>query len=121
MKHLSYDDVKRCILRCDVESLPDSVLQQLISYLPPPDQLKRLQEFKAQYNDLTEAEQFAVTVSSACLLIGQHIKIKLALQISEIKRLLPRLKSMSFRLHQSEMVQDVKPVSLFVSILCLQL
>ncbi|XP_059482585.1 protein diaphanous isoform X2 [Neocloeon triangulifer] len=90
LKHLSYEDVKRCILRCDIESLPDSVLQQLISYLPPPDQLKKLQEFKSQYNELTEAEQFAVT-------------------ISEIKRLLPRLKSMSFRLHQSEMVQDVKP------------
>lgn len=36
--------------------------------------------------------------------------LKNILQISEIKRLLPRLKSMSFRLHQSEMVQDVKPV-----------
>ncbi|CAB3371123.1 Hypothetical predicted protein [Cloeon dipterum] len=90
LKHLSYEDVKRCILRCDIDSMPDSVLQQLISYLPPPDQLKKLQDFKSQYNELTEAEQFAVT-------------------ISEIKRLLPRLKSMSFRLHHGEMVQDVKP------------
>lgn len=32
-------------------------------------------------------------------------------QIAEIKRLLPRLKSMSFRLHHSEVVQDIKPVS----------
>jgi diaphanous 2 len=63
LKHLSYEDVKRCILRCDIETLPDSVLQQLINYLPPPDQLKKLQDFKNQYSELTEAEQFAVTVS----------------------------------------------------------
>ncbi|GLG93013.1 Uncharacterized protein GBIM_00523 [Gryllus bimaculatus] len=90
LKHLSYQDVKRFILRCDDTVLTGSVLEQLVQYLPPPDQLRRLEEFRSQYNDLTEAEQFCVT-------------------LSEIKRLLPRLKSMIFRLHQSEMVQDIKP------------
>lgn len=90
LKHLSYEEMKRCLLRCDDTVLTASVVEQLINYLPPPDQLRRLEEFKSQYSELTGAEQFAVT-------------------ISEIKRLLPRLKSLSFKLHYTEMVQDIKP------------
>lgn len=90
LKHLSYQDVKKCILRCDFNVLTDSILEQLINYLPPPDQLKRLTELKVDYDQLTEAEQFAVT-------------------IAEIKRLMPRLKSMKFHQHYSELVQDIKP------------
>ncbi|XP_049792914.1 protein diaphanous isoform X1 [Schistocerca nitens] len=90
LKHLSYEEVKKCILRCDETVLTDSVVEQLIAYLPPPDQLKKLEEYRSQYSDLTEAEQFAVT-------------------IAEVKRLLPRLKSLSFKLHYNEMVQDIKP------------
>ncbi|XP_039298109.1 protein diaphanous [Nilaparvata lugens] len=90
LKHLSYKDVKRCILRCDFNVLSASILDQLINYLPPPDQLKRLIELNVDYNQLTEAEQFAVT-------------------IAEIKRLLPRLKSMRFRQQYPELVQDIKP------------
>lgn len=90
LKHLSYSDVKRCILRCDDSVLTDNVLQQLINYLPSPDQLHKLEEYRSQYDDLTEAEQFAIT-------------------LAEIKRLLPRLKSMSFRQHYNEIVADVKP------------
>lgn len=63
LKHLSYNDVKRCILRCDDEVLTDNVLQQLINYLPSPDQLHKLEEYRSHYEDLTEAEQFAITVS----------------------------------------------------------
>ena len=33
------------------------------------------------------------------------------MQLSSIKRLVPRLKSISFKQHYSEMVQDIKPVS----------
>lgn len=62
LKHLKYGDVKRSILRCDTSILSANILEQLILYLPPPDQLKRLEQFKSDYNDLTEAEQFAVTV-----------------------------------------------------------
>jgi diaphanous 2 len=31
--------------------------------------------------------------------------------LASIKRLVPRLKSISFRQHYNEMVQDIKPVS----------
>ncbi|KAK6645426.1 hypothetical protein RUM43_001703 [Polyplax serrata] len=90
LKHLSYKDVRRCILRCDETILTENILKQLIDYLPPADQLGKLREVISQYDDLTEAEQFAVT-------------------ISDIKRLHPRLKSLSFRQRFSEIVQEIKP------------
>lgn len=62
LKHLSYMDVRRCILRCDESVLTENVLQQLISYLPPADQLNKLKEYRNKIDELTEAEQFAVTV-----------------------------------------------------------
>ncbi|XP_026682784.1 protein diaphanous, partial [Diaphorina citri] len=87
LKHYSYEEVKLSILRCDTNILSGNVLEQLISYLPPPDQLQRLKELSGDYANLTEAEQFAVT-------------------IAEIKRLLPRLKSMHFKQHFQEMYTD---------------
>lgn len=63
LKHLTYMDVRKCILRCDDKILTDNILKQLIDYLPPTDQLNKLRQYKDQYEELTEAEQFAVTVS----------------------------------------------------------
>jgi diaphanous protein len=63
LKHTSYEEVKTCLLRCEGPVINDNILQGLIQYLPPPDQLTKLQNFKDQYDDLTEAEQFCVTVS----------------------------------------------------------
>ncbi|XP_072751570.1 protein diaphanous isoform X2 [Anoplolepis gracilipes] len=90
LKHMPYIEVKRCLFRCEGPVISDNILQGLIQYLPSPDQLSKLQMYKDQYNDLTEAEQFCVTIST-------------------IKRLLPRLRSLSFMLRYEELVQDVKP------------
>ncbi|XP_017883364.1 protein diaphanous isoform X2 [Ceratina calcarata] len=90
LKHVSYEDVKSCLLKCEGPVISDNILQGLIQYLPPADQLTKLQAYKDQYDDLTEAEQFCITIST-------------------IKRLLPRLRSLSFMLHYEELVQDVKP------------
>lgn len=90
MKHLSYGHIKSCLLRCDLSVLSSNVLEQLIQYLPPPDQLKRLQEIKAAGERLSAAEDFCATVG-------------------EIKRLGPRLHSLNFRLNFADMVQDIKP------------
>uniref|UniRef100_A0A182MPH3 Diaphanous n=1 Tax=Anopheles culicifacies TaxID=139723 RepID=A0A182MPH3_9DIPT len=90
LKHLSYEQIRTCLLRCDTSVLSPSVLQQLIQYLPPPDQLKRLQEIRARGEDLAGAERFAAT-------------------ISDIKRLGARLQSLSFKIDLPDMVQDVKP------------
>ncbi|XP_032678760.1 protein diaphanous isoform X4 [Odontomachus brunneus] len=90
LKHMPYADVKTCLLRCEGPVISDNILQGLIQYLPPPDQLSKLQLYQDQYDDLTEAEQFCVTISS-------------------IKRLMPRLRSLSFMLRYEELIQDVKP------------
>ncbi|XP_039307446.1 protein diaphanous isoform X3 [Solenopsis invicta] len=90
LKHMPYVEVKRCLFRCEGPVISDNILQGLIQYLPPPDQLSKLQMYKDRYDDLTEAEQFCVTIST-------------------IKRLLPRLRSLSFMLRYEELVQDIKP------------
>lgn len=90
LKHMSYDEIKIYLLRCDMLKLDATVLQQLIQYLPPPDQLKRLQELKANGEELSGAEKFAAT-------------------IAEIKRLGARLQSLSFRLNFPDMYEEVRP------------
>lgn len=90
LKHWSHDQIKQCILRCDTTVLNSNIIQQLIQYLPPPDQLKRLQEIKNTGDELSGAEKFAAT-------------------LGEIKRLVPRLHSINFKLCVADMVQDVKP------------
>ena len=90
LKHISYDQIKIYLLRCDMSMLDASVLQQMIQYLPPPDQLKKLQELKASGEELSGAEKFAAT-------------------IAEVKRLGARLQSLSFKLNFQDMVNDVKP------------
>nr|CAD7570754.1 unnamed protein product [Timema californicum] len=90
LKQYTYEDIKRSILRCDESVLTSSILQLLLSYLPSDDQLKKFQEIKPQYNELTGAEQFSVT-------------------ISDIKRLQPRLKSLSFKMQFNETINEVKP------------
>lgn len=90
LKHLSYDQIRISLLRCDTSLISSNVLQQLVQYLPPPDQLKKLQEVKAKGEPLSGAEQFAAT-------------------IAEIKRLGARLHSLNFKLNMPDLVQDVKP------------
>ena len=90
LKHISYEDLRKCILRCDTSVLTENLLQALIQYIPAPDQLNRLKEFEQEYYDLAEAEQFAISISG-------------------IKRLVPRLKSLMFQQRYPELVQDCKP------------
>ena len=78
VKHLSYEQLKTCILRCDTQVLTETLLQALIQYIPAPDQLNRLKEFEKDYDALPEAEQFSISISG-------------------IKRLVPRLKSLMFQ------------------------
>ncbi|XP_045457883.1 protein diaphanous [Melitaea cinxia] len=90
LKHMSYDHIRTCILRCDTTVLTADVLDLLIQYLPPADQLKKLMELKCKSEDLTEAELFSATVA-------------------DIKRLGPRLRSLAFREHYAEIVSELKP------------
>ncbi|OWR47100.1 putative Diaphanous [Danaus plexippus plexippus] len=90
LKHLSYEHIKTCILRCDTTVLNANVLDLLIQYLPPADQLRKLSDLRCSSDELTEAEQFAAVVS-------------------DVKRLAPRLRSLAFREHYHEIVSELKP------------
>ena len=78
------------ILSMNEEHLTDAIIQQLIKYMPTPQQLTRLEEFRNDFNNLYEAEQFALTLGS-------------------IKRLEARLKSTCFKIKFNELIQDIKP------------
>lgn len=112
LKHLSYEQIKICLLRCDTDILSSNILQNLIQYLPPPEQLKRLQEIKAKGEPLPPIEQFAATIGKLNI-INIHCSIFILFLflffIGEIKRLLPRLHNLHFKLTFADMVQDIKP------------
>ncbi|XP_013143606.1 PREDICTED: protein diaphanous isoform X2 [Papilio polytes] len=90
LKHMSYDHIRACVLRCDTTVLTADVLDLLIQHIPPADQLKKLSELKCKSEELTAAEQFAATVA-------------------DVKRLVPRLRSLAFREHYAEIISEVKP------------
>jgi diaphanous 2 len=90
LKHISYEDLRLFILRCDSQVLTENLLQSLIQYIPAPDQINKLKEHEKDYDNLSEAEQFSISISG-------------------IKRLVPRLKSLMFRQRYPELVQDCKP------------
>ncbi|XP_064076062.1 protein diaphanous isoform X1 [Vanessa tameamea] len=90
LKHMSYEHIRTCVLRCDTTVLTADVLDLLIQYLPPADQLKKLADLKCKSEELTEAELFSATVA-------------------DIKRLVPRLRSLAFREHYSEIISELKP------------
>lgn len=62
LKHMPYVEVKRCLFRCEGPVISDNILQGLLQYLPSQDELSKFKKYKNQYDDLTEAEQFCVTV-----------------------------------------------------------
>ena len=63
LKHISYKELRKCILRCDTSVLTENLLQSLIQYLPTPDQLNKLKEHSDDYDNLAEAEQFSISLS----------------------------------------------------------
>lgn len=66
---MTAEELTKYILAIDEEHLNDAVLQQLIKYTPQQNQLAKLEGFRKDYDDLHEAEKFALTVSSSYLFI----------------------------------------------------
>ncbi|XP_059150637.1 protein diaphanous homolog 2-like isoform X2 [Physella acuta] len=87
---IPYTEIKRRIVSIDEANLTAAMLEQLIKYMPEPEEMKKLSELKEDYSELAEPEQFAVTMSS-------------------IKRLVPRLNALLFKMRFSEIVSDIKP------------
>src|SRR5262249_31751858 len=76
--------------KCDTEVFTANILEQLIQLLPTADKLKKLQEVKKTGAELHPAEDFAAT-------------------LGEIKRLIPRLHSLLFKINLPDLIQEVKP------------
>lgn len=96
---MSAEDIKTCLLEVDEVRLHDSMIQQLIKYMPTQDALNKLINLKSDASELHDAELFALTLGS-------------------IKRLHPRLNSISFKLRFQEMVSDIKPMVVGATAAC---
>ncbi|XP_069323289.1 protein diaphanous homolog 3 isoform X3 [Eulemur rufifrons] len=94
-----YEEIKMMILEVDETQLAESMIQNLIKHLPDQKQLNSLSQFKSEYNNLCEPEQFAVVMSN-------------------VKRLRPRLSAILFKLQFEEQVNNIKPDIMAVSTAC---
>ncbi|KAM7389753.1 hypothetical protein PAMP_023711 [Pampus punctatissimus] len=99
---LPYEEMKNAILEVNEKILTESMVQNLIKQLPAPEQLSILGEMKDEYDDLAESEQFGVVMSS-------------------VKRLMPRLQAILFKLQFEEQLNNIKPDVVSVTAACEEL
>uniref|UniRef100_A0A3Q4AJ45 Uncharacterized protein n=1 Tax=Mola mola TaxID=94237 RepID=A0A3Q4AJ45_MOLML len=99
---LPYEDIRTAIFEVNEKILTESMVQNLIKQLPSPDQLIALGEMKDEYDDLAESEQFGVVMSA-------------------IKRLMPRLKAILFKLQFEEQLNNIKPDVVSLTAACEEL
>nr|DBA33035.1 TPA: hypothetical protein GDO54_000771 [Pyxicephalus adspersus] len=96
---LPYEDIKQIVLEIDETQLSESLVQNLIKHMPEQTQLAALAKLKDEYGSLSEPEQFGVVMSS-------------------VKKLIPRLNAILFRLQFEEQVNNIKPDIMAVSEAC---
>ncbi|XP_042349054.1 LOW QUALITY PROTEIN: protein diaphanous homolog 1-like [Plectropomus leopardus] len=99
---LPYEDIKNAILEVNEKVITESMVQNMIKLLPPADQLNVLGEMKDEYDDLAESEQFGVVMSC-------------------VKRLMPRLQAILFKLQFEEQLNNIKPDVVSVTAACEEL
>ncbi|XP_062331860.1 protein diaphanous homolog 1 [Osmerus eperlanus] len=99
---MPYEEIKNVILEVNEKVLTESMVQNLIKQLPEAEQLSVLADMKDDYDDLAEAEQFGVVMSS-------------------VKRLKPRLTAILFRLQFEEQLNNIKPDVVSVTAACEEL
>ncbi|KAL5967548.1 hypothetical protein TSMEX_004710 [Taenia solium] len=85
-----YDELRRRIIEVDEALLTPNIVEQLLKALPEPEVIKQVVDMSADYSELAEPEQFICKVGT-------------------IKKLIPRLKSILFKLRFQEKVDDTKP------------
>ncbi|KAM8971907.1 protein diaphanous homolog 1 [Pelodytes ibericus] len=96
---MPYQEIKNMILEVNEEVLTESLVSNLIKQLPEATQLQQLAEFKNEYDDLAESEQFGVVICS-------------------VSRLRPRLNAILFKLQFHEQVENIKPDIVSVTAAC---
>ncbi|XP_013361308.1 PREDICTED: protein diaphanous homolog 2 isoform X2 [Chinchilla lanigera] len=99
---MPYEDIKNIILEVNEDMLSEALIQNLIKHLPEQKVLNELAQFKNEYDDLCEPEQFGVVMSS-------------------VKMLRPRLNSILFKLTFEEHVNNIKPSIIAVTLACEEL
>ncbi|XP_072914511.1 protein diaphanous homolog 2 isoform X2 [Hemitrygon akajei] len=99
---IPYEEIKFIILEVDEEKLSESMIQNLVRFLPEQNELNTLSQFKDEYDDLCESEQFGVVMST-------------------VKLLRPRLNNILFKLQFEEYVNNIKPDIMNVTIACEEL
>lgn len=90
LKRQSHEQIKQSILRCDTSVLNSNAIQQLIKYLPSPNDLMKLQKIKEAGNELSAVERLVVT-------------------LGEIHNLMPRLHCIDFKVSAAEIIADIQP------------
>uniref|UniRef100_H3CK14 Diaphanous related formin 1 n=1 Tax=Tetraodon nigroviridis TaxID=99883 RepID=H3CK14_TETNG len=99
---LPYEEIKNAILEVNEKILTESLVQNLIKQLPDSDKLNALGEMKDEYEDMAESEQFGVVMSG-------------------VKRLMPRLQAILFKLQFEEQLNNIKPDVVSVTAACEEL
>ncbi|XP_034738911.1 protein diaphanous homolog 1-like isoform X3 [Etheostoma cragini] len=99
---LPYEEIKIAILEVNEKVITESMVQNLIKLLPAAEQLNVLGEMKDEYDDLAESEQFGVVMSG-------------------VKRLMPRLQAILFKLQFEEQLNNIKPDVVSVTAACEEL
>ncbi|VDL18561.1 unnamed protein product [Hymenolepis diminuta] len=85
-----YDELRRRIVEIDEALLTPGIVEQLLKALPEQEVINQVVELSGDYDELAEAEQFLCKVGT-------------------IKKLLPRLKSILFKMRFQERVDEIKP------------
>ncbi|XP_038630931.1 protein diaphanous homolog 2 isoform X4 [Scyliorhinus canicula] len=96
---IAYEEIKHIILEVDEEKLSEPMIQNLVRYLPEQKELNTLSQFKDEYDDLCEPEQFGVVMST-------------------VKLLQPRLNNILFKLQFEEYLNNIRPDIMNVTIAC---
>ncbi|XP_037635630.1 protein diaphanous homolog 1-like isoform X2 [Sebastes umbrosus] len=97
-----YEELKTAILEVNEKVITESMVQSLVKLLPTPEQMNVLGEMKDEYEDLAESEQFGVVMSG-------------------VKRLMPRLQAILFKLQFEEQLNNIKPDVVSVTASCEEL
>ncbi|VDP72220.1 unnamed protein product, partial [Schistosoma curassoni] len=85
-----YDELRRRILTVDESLLTPNMLEQLVKALPEPQVISKISSLKDEYETLAEPEQFVC-------------------KVGDIKKLIPRLNSILFKMRFNERLGEVKP------------
>ncbi|KAM6952969.1 protein diaphanous homolog 1 [Lycodopsis pacificus] len=97
-----YEEIKNAVLQVNEKVITESMVQNLIKLLPEAEQMTVLGEMKDEYDDLAESEQFGVVMSG-------------------VKRLMPRLQAILFKLQFEEQLNNIKPDVVSVTAACEEL